>query len=781
MSAAVRIWLGLALCLSCITASTALGDVQSPGYPRFLPPTEPASRDVVVVNWNGGDRLTDLAVRSLQGLVNRHTPSIWVGTDDNIGRSGWWLDRLVAFGLINSPTGTMSAFDFLQRYKGYANGIVIPPTDIGLDAYHVAVARAAVDDLMVGSDTLATTLGLPIIEDYRGRFASLAESFHHMFNSFIYTRRLNLSAFIYHRGDLGSSVNTIDYAIQQRLFTFTWHDGNYPEKWALEEILSFMPDNIPMLGAVGGGTGYASEGEVIQLISRYGKFSLGSSGADNVSFRTGIDPPAPAELTQNLRTPPTYDPNKVYVCVQMSDGDNTNAWRFHWLQNGVWAKRGQIPIGWSMGCGLYDALPTVTRYFYGNATELDEFFQGLSGLGYTWPGEFALGGLDHGPVFSPDRRERAWNDFLYRAGAYMDLMNWKVTSTHHFEDKDDTLIGDEVWTRYAAGLPGCWGIFNGYNAVAGLYGENTRTTDGMPVFHTVLDRNSGDPGSLQTDIAAAAGATRPAFVMVFWVPFGLDMNWGISELQGLSSEYKVVLPSEFAAFYRQANGLPDPPGWPIWVSPTPTPTLSATIPTPTPKPTSTPTPPNYPIPLMNPGFEFGSLIGWTRFYNDQRVYVTRAEFSIDPYEGRYMFGATHSFDSEGTRELIYQTVNVNPGDPLILSAYIRTRTVGGPEQDNYVRLAYDPLGGTNFQYSEPYYGNVWRQQSIAFTAAASQVTVGAELNQVYYWDWNHYFVDLFSLVRGVLQNTPTPTMTPTHTPIDTPTSPPAARPHLHTY
>jgi hypothetical protein len=188
--------------------------------------------------------------------------------------------------------------------------------------------------------------------------------------------------------------------------------------------------------------------------------------------------------------------------------------------------------------------------------------------------------------------------------------------------------------------------------------------------------------------------------------------------------------------------------------------VEATIPTPTPQPTATPTPPNYPIPLVNPGFELGSLIGWTRLYNDAGTYVTRAEFSISPYEGRYMFGGTHSLDSEGTRELIYQTVSVSPGDPLIFSAYIRTRTIGGPEEDNSVRLAYDPAGGTDFQYSEPFFGNTWRQESIGFTAEASQVTVGIEVYQRWYWEWNHYYCDLASLVRGTLPSTPTPTPPP---------------------
>lgn len=736
--------------------SWAIAAQAQQGFPRMLPPAPTSSRDVIVVNHESGDRLTDLSVRSLQGLVNRTTPTIWVGTDTSIGQSGWWRARLVEFGLINPPGPAISATVFLQSYKHFAKGVVIPPTDLGIDAYHVALARAAVDDLIVGTESMATTLGLPIVEDYRGRFATFAETLDYIHDHFIYTRKLSPTAFMYHRGDLASEIALVDYAVQQRLFTFTWHEGNFPEMWALERILAALPDNIPMLGAVGGGTGYSSEGKVIQLISRYGKFSLGSSGADNLSFRTGVEPLSQASLRQNRRPPPAYDPGKVYIAIQMSDGDNTNMWRRHLLRQGYWEKRGQIPLGWAMGAGTQDLLPTAVRYFYTSATEMDEFYQAISGLGYAWSGEFAEGGLDQGPAFSEQRREKAWTDFLYTAGAYMDLMDWKVSSSFHFEDRDDNLIGDETFSRYASGLPGCWAIFNGYGEVASLYGQLNRTTDGMPIFHAAIARSSGPVGSLRQDILTAAGATRPNFIMLFWLPFFLDLDWGIQELKSLPPEFEVVLPSELASLYREAKGLPTPPPWPIWVSPTPTPTLATPIPTLTPTPSLTPTPPDRVVPLTNSGFEMGNLTGWTRFYNNDGVYVTRAEFSISPIEGRWMFGGTHSLSGAGTRELIYQRPQVNPGDSLLFSAYLLTRTIDGPESSNYIRLAWDPAGGTNFQYGPPYSGNQWREDSVTFTASGEYVTIGIELNQLQNATWNHYFCDQTSLVRQLETPVPTP-------------------------
>lgn len=534
-------------------------------FPHFLPETPAPSRNLVVVRWDKGARMTDLTVRSLQGLVNRTQPFVWVGVDDTRGQAGWWLNQIIGMGLVEPNPPRMNVFDFLNTYKHYARGIVIPPTDIGTDAHHVAVARAAVDGLIVGDALMAQQLGLPIVEDYNGQFANHGEMYRYMYQRFIRTRALNLNAFMCERPDLGSSTFSVDYAVQHKLFTFCWHLNDQEELAALEEILNFMPDGIPMLGAPGGSTGYAPEGPTIQLISTYGKFALPSSGADNLSLRTGFPPLSPAEARQNLRTPPTYDPSKVYVCVQLSDGDNSNFYRRHNLEN-AWSYRGQVPLGWSLGMGCYALIPDVMRWYYLRKTSLDEFFQSISGTGYMFPDRFARGGLKYSPPFSPERKERAWSDFLYRAGAFFEPYDLNVTATHHFLN-----IPTEVFQRYATGLAGAWGILNGYNAVAPQYGGGVSVVDGMPIFHNMIDRNSGVAGTLRTDIIAAAGTARPAFVLIFWLPINADFDWGIAELQSLPADYQVVLPSEFARFYRTAAGLPDPPPWPDYVAPTPTP------------------------------------------------------------------------------------------------------------------------------------------------------------------------------------------------------------------
>lgn len=526
-------------------------------WPFYLPPTETASRDLVVVRWDDRTRITDLTVRSLQGLVNRTTPTIWVGTEDgDPGDPGWWLRRITQMGLVNPDPPRLTVSEFLNAYKDRAKGVVIPPFDIGSDAHHVAVAHAAADGLIVGNTDTALQLGLPVVMNYKGRFADHAEMYRYIFDTFIKTGRLNLTAFICERNDLATSTRNVDYAVQQKLFTFCWHENNLAEVRVLEEIFHYMPDVIPMLGTPGGGRGYTNEGETINLISRYGKFALPSSGADNLSLRTGFPPLTREEAKQNLRTPPEYDPSKVYVMLQLSDGDNSNMYRMHHLRK-AWAYRGRVPIGWSVGMGVYELLPDCMRYFYSQKTELDEFFQSISGLGYTFADTYARGAYRFGPAFPPARSNEAWQRFLYRGAAFMPHLDLQVTATHQF-----TRIENSTFARYAGVYQSAEGLLNGYNKVASQYGGNVTVINDFPIFHTQIDRNSGWEGLLHSDIAEAAGTRRPAFVQIFWVPFSADFDWGINELETLPEEYVVVLPSEFAAFYRKANGLPEAPSWP---------------------------------------------------------------------------------------------------------------------------------------------------------------------------------------------------------------------------
>ena len=79
--------------------------------------------------------------------------------------------------------------------------------------------------------------------------------------------------------------------------------------------------------------------------------------------------------------------NKIYISFYLSDGDNIqydmNAMREYW--DGARAYRGKIPINWTISPALVDIAPGMMNYYYKQATEMECFVSGPSGMGYTIP------------------------------------------------------------------------------------------------------------------------------------------------------------------------------------------------------------------------------------------------------------------------------------------------------------------------------------------------------------------------------------------------------------
>ena len=91
----------------------------------------------------------------------------------------------------------------------------------------------------------------------------------------------------------------------------------------------------------------------------------------------------------------------------MSDGDNLPV-----LQRGnfpqLWAqkKRGQVPVAWSISPSAAVLMPAVVDSYFRTATPNDTFVGAVSGIGYTYPDDYAV-------RFEPAARVRLFDDFLH--------------------------------------------------------------------------------------------------------------------------------------------------------------------------------------------------------------------------------------------------------------------------------------------------------------------------------------------------------------------------------
>jgi chitinase len=157
--------------------------------------------------------------------------------------------------------------------------------------------------------------------------------------------------------------------------------------------------------------------------------------------------------------------------------------------------------------------------------------------------------------------------------------------------------------------------------------------------------------------------------------------------------------------------------------------------------------------LSNPGFESGSLSGWTCDAGTASVVTSPV------HSGTYALGATptSSDDAQCT-----QTVSVQPNTSYTLSGYV---------QGSYVYLGI--TGGTdNWTPS----ATSWQQLSTTFTTSASQTSV-----QVYVHGWYaqpEYFADDLALTGPAGSSPPPSSSSPTPTPSKSasPSSSPSSSP-----
>lgn len=151
------------------------------------------------------------------------------------------------------------------------------------------------------------------------------------------------------------------------------------------------------------------------------------------------------------------------------------------------------------------------------------------------------------------------------------------------------------------------------------------------------------------------------------------------------------------------------------------------------------------VELVNPSFEEG-LSGWQVTHPGIGA-VTGCDGGVVPMWGERMFGWTNRKTGEGSRTIIYQTVEAIPGRRYSFSGGVYTDRVGGRSSDQKIRLVADPLGTARFENdtmeSSQWYATEgeWRRGSVEFTAKGQKVTVGFELEQRWSLDLCSLYAD----------------------------------------
>jgi hypothetical protein len=335
-------------------------------FPSFGPI---GALDVIDLSGFAADRQT-LAV-TLAGLINRARPRIYCENNDGEGKT-FWLDK------IGAPTTAFTdPLALVAKYHGEVSGMVIYD-DTMIDTVNLATVIAAQRNGIVASPALAATLAaapyqLPVLVDLRSNhFANKLAVY--QFEHDNWTTNATHRLIVGLNPTIAGALR--DYAVATQAM-MVWLDPRVPaEQQLLGSFLQLLAPNSPYLGW------WIDEPTGVQAASTQGVPTYAADWSANLTVLGGT--PRGSAVTPPTPAPPPLE-NKVYVAIFMSDGDNVQEDQHLIPLKWSDAKRGQVPISWTVDPALVDVAPIILRYFQQSASHNDVLVSGPSGLGYTYP------------------------------------------------------------------------------------------------------------------------------------------------------------------------------------------------------------------------------------------------------------------------------------------------------------------------------------------------------------------------------------------------------------
>ena len=372
-----------------------------------------------------------LAVATLQGIINRDSPELYLLARTNT-RPQFWLDLLAKDGRWlqgreQKPLPDLAALVKLagKRLKGAVIWDPAVPASV-----NVATTLAGVHDAIALSPELAdrylSQWRVPVLKDLRGKFTGAEtgskknDAYRWAIREYLAQGRCSSHLLCLFedsfatrgKGDLGYVV-TRDWAVKNRAFVFDlspWSDeppgddtgqrvGLDLETYSLvlaETLRQSAGKHMTELTGFFVGAKYSdepphksvhqgvpTEWQSVWLMT---PFNCYQNTISSDCFNQSLHSQAPRHPLKQRSTPkPVALEKKAYICILMADYDSaTPLYDFlpkHWLNS----DRGKVPLGWGINPNLLETYPDLIAYFYETATPADTFTSDASATGYTNP------------------------------------------------------------------------------------------------------------------------------------------------------------------------------------------------------------------------------------------------------------------------------------------------------------------------------------------------------------------------------------------------------------
>ena len=459
---------------------------------------------------------------SLQGLVNREKPRIYVTNGNSVeGKTTWLRDAKLAHTRVVDP------YTLISKYSSSARGLVVydpqQPATINL-----ATTLAGLSDLLVVSPALAKKLtsapyNLLIREDLRGAYRSSLQVYQALYNKF--WSRTTHRTIVGLEPSLSGYVR--DYAVANRAAVVWLNARDEAENALLRRFLADMPASAPYLGWFPKPEGGGEQAAVNQL-SSFGLSALASDYAENLTVFSG----QARVITVKAAPPKPALENKIYVTLIISEGDNIQYDQHHMRKLWDDPRRGQLPIGWTVSPLLRDAAPGILNYYYASATDQDNLISGPSGAGYAYPNTMPLDKLETYTART--------NDYMGATGLQV-ITLWQNISG---------IPSDDVSAAYARNGSNILGLTNQIASGLRWHGDlpnfglnNSYANTEYDLTTALRIGTAGFDGTVPrfVGLQAIAWKTSPSMLYSVWEPYSSD------------SKYVLVRPDHFFQLIREAR------------------------------------------------------------------------------------------------------------------------------------------------------------------------------------------------------------------------------------
>lgn len=441
---------------------------KTPDDANIYPKSEHAPAQTIYVLKGEGMTTAELmTAMTLQGLVNRTTPEIFVDYRSynqdtrymNIPQEENYLELLRDKG----RTTVVSTLDeLLVRFADRYEGVILGDCTQTKFSENLVTSLAGVLDAVYLPEEHYARIKDSIRKDvlFRsdGRFSSSVDAYRWLWNT--YGDKFSKTVLFHAPSSNESSGHPAkvcrDYAVMSRALMFCTSDVETLADYDFYmELFASTAPNTPVIGR---GGGCFPEFEMFQICGQFGKYFTYGFSTPNMSLFNSLEA---GPLKQKVSATPKLTKDTVYVTFDLSEGDNLS-WDYHlWMYNFRDKEaRAAVAKGYSLCGALYYVAPAILEWYYQNATENDYFYLDGGGISNLASPD------DFGVLYNEDDREEILSRML-------ELTNYVAKQTDTVVLRAIHNISDEMGKRYALECPQIEGLFSAYGNQTAAIGGTT--------------------------------------------------------------------------------------------------------------------------------------------------------------------------------------------------------------------------------------------------------------------------------------------------------------------